>query len=95
MTRTFLIITLLTCIFGTASGCSLLPGFSPPEVVKHPDAPMLIMRVEDGYAKVAVYQKSTNSLTQYGWIDLTDSVGWTLTKYDWEQFIDKRSTNND
>lgn len=93
--RRALLLLLITNIIGLASGCSLLPGFSPPEVVKHPDAPMLIMRVEDRYAKVAVYQKSSNSLIEYGWIELTDSVGWTLTKYDWEQFIDKRSTNND
>ncbi len=55
------------------------------KIVKHPDAPMLIEDMKWGKASVAIYDKETNSLIHYGWVDVP--VGWTLHKYDWESFI--------
>tara|TARA_Y100000310_G_scaffold293028_1_gene322303 strand:+ start:5042 stop:5191 length:150 start_codon:yes stop_codon:yes gene_type:complete len=46
---------------------------------------MLIEDMKWGKASVAIYDKETNSLIHYGWVDVP--VGWTLHKYDWESFI--------
>ena len=71
------------------SGCTLfgLEGFEPPRVVKHPDAPMLVLEAKGGYLRVAVYSKIGNEMIEAGWIPAEDAVGWTVSKYDWEKFI--------
>ena len=76
----------------TLSGCNLFGGFRPAEVIKHPDAPVLIAEVKNNYIRVYVYDKAKNELTDFGWIQLDNSnaKGWTLLKYDWEKFIDTR-----
>lgn len=75
------------------SGCSLFGGFRPAEVIKHPDAPVVIVQVKGSYIRAYVYDKAKNELTDFGWIQLTDSnaKGWTLLKYDWEKFIEARN----
>lgn len=51
-----------------------------PRLVKHPDAPMLIMDAR-GAIKVAVEDKN-GDLIQYGWVQC--QPGWTVvTDYDW------------
>lgn len=60
-------------------------------IVKHPDAPMLIEDVGWNRVSVAVYDKQENCLVHYGWIKIP--VGWTLHKYDWEEYIDKHREN--
>ena len=74
------------------AGCNWLGGFRPAEVVKHPDASVLIAEVKNGYIRAYVYDKAKNELTDYGWVQLDNSnaKGWTLLKYDWEKFIDMR-----
>lgn len=74
------------------SGCSLFGGFRPAEVIKHPDAPVLIAEVKGSYIRAYVYDKAKNELTDFGWIRLSNSnaKGWTLLKYDWETFIEKK-----
>jgi hypothetical protein len=75
-----------------ASGCTL-GGLRRHEIVKHPDAPMLIAETRGRYARVFVYQKTEARLVEYGWVRMSKLEGWTLTKYDWEARI-ARDTNN-
>lgn len=83
--RSLLFLTIL-CV---GSGCNLFGGFRPDEVIKHPDAPVVIVEVKGSYIRAYVYDKAKNELTDFGWIQLTNSnaKGWTLLKYDWEKFI--------
>ena len=65
--------------------------FRPTEVVKHPDAPMLILEAKRGFLRVAVYDKAQNQLIEYGWIGTRESKGWSLMKYDWDGYIARRA----
>lgn len=69
------------------SGCSLLGGLRRDEIMKHPDAPMLIAEARGRYLRVFVYRKADAKLVEYGWIRASEVKGWTLTKYDWEARI--------
>lgn len=70
------------------SGCFSVFKSSP--IVKHPDAPMLIIEGE-GKVRVAIYYKQDNKMIEYGVINIKDLVGFSMRKYDWEAFIKKRS----
>lgn len=51
-----------------------------PILVKHPDAPMLILDAK-GRVKVAV-EDETGQLIEFGWVKM--QPGWTIvTDYDW------------
>jgi hypothetical protein len=75
------------------TGCSLTRAFKPTEIVKHPDADMLIQEVKGRYLRVAVYDREANVLIEYGWIKVDDATlkGWTVTKYDWAELIRRRN----
>lgn len=87
--RATLNILLLLVVWGAAPGCNWLGGFRPAEVIKHPDAPILIAEVKNGYVRAYVYDKAKNEMTDYGWVQLENSnaKGWSLLKYDWENYI--------
>ena len=80
-------ITVVLIVIVMCTGC--LPK---PNIVKHPDSPMLIEEVRGSAAKVSVYDSANKRLIQYGWVELKELKGWTLHKYDWEKFI-KRKKN--
>ena len=90
MKRTMLLMTAFVILW-TCSGCVLLRAFEPDKVLKHPDAPLVILEVNGHYANVAVYSKADNRLLEYGWIDLAGHVGWTIHKFDWEKHILERA----
>lgn len=69
------------------SGC-----FASPQMVRHPDAPMLILEGK-GSVAVAVYDRSRNEMVAVGEVDVKDLVGWTVHRYDWEQWIEKQRGN--
>lgn len=64
--------------------CVMCAGCGPI-IVKHPDAPMLIIEAR-GKAKVAV-EKSPGEIIEFGWIDLHEVDGWSLYKYDWSREV--------
>ena len=89
----------ITIIFILVSLAGCMPGLRPDKIVKHPDAPMLIQETKSTwfggpYARVAIYDKTENRLIDYGWIDLATVQGWSLQKYDWEAFIERRRGSN-
>jgi len=84
----FLAFALVLC-----SGC--LGGLRRHEIVKHPDAPMLIAETRGGYVRVFVYRKADARLVEYGWVRLSTVKGWTLTKYDWEARAAKDRNNGE
>lgn len=65
------------------SGCSLFSAFTPTTIVRHPDAPMLILEVKGEYAKVAIYSRALGTLIEAGWVELKVLVGWTVFKHNW------------
>ena len=72
---------ILTMTLLILSGCSL---WTPTPIIKHPDAPMLIMKSK-GKALVALYDKENNEMIEYGWVKIPEA--WTLHKYDWEKIL--------
>ena len=64
--------------------------FKQDEIVKHPDAPMLIIEGK-GKVRVSIYYKDINKMIEYGWVDLKELNGWSIKKHDWEKFIQKKS----
>jgi hypothetical protein len=80
----------LCCIL---SGCNWFGGFRPAEIIKHPDAPVLIAEVKGEYARGYVYDREKNELTDFGWfhLDNASAASWTLMKYDWEAIIKRRN----
>ena len=77
----------------TLSSCVVGRALAPEEIVKHPDAPMLILEVKGHYARVAVYDRNQNQMIEFGWVDLEENVGWTLHKFDWEKHVRDRTEN--
>ena len=65
-------------------GCSSTKNVSS-NITKHPDAPMLILNAT-GKAQVAIYDAKTETLVKYGSVDLSRLEGWTITKFDWEEY---------
>ena len=80
MFKMILIITLLIAL----TGCS-------PSLVMYPDSPMLVESVHWNGVEVSVYDKATNSLVHYGRVPVPP--GFTLSKYNWEDYISKRRTD--
>jgi len=87
----FSLIIAFCFVIASLSSC----GFTPNQVVRHPDAPMLITDSKDGYVRVSVYSKQENGLIDAGWVDLKTAQGWTIVKYDWEAFIAKKAKENE
>ncbi len=84
---------LLLCVLLIAMlalSCALV---TPEPIIRHPDAPMLVTGVDGAAFRVAVYDRRTNSLVDYGTVRITAEafVGWTVTKYDWEAFLLRRA----
>lgn len=80
---------IVMCFVAAMSGC--LDGLKSDNLVKHPDAPMLITETKGKHVKVSIYDKERNQLIEFGWIEINENMkGWTITKYDWETFIKKR-----
>jgi len=77
---------LLSIIILLLCGCT----FNRNVVIKHPDAPMLILKPKRGKFLVSVYDKSTNSMIEYGYILTENLEGWTLHKFDWQNYINKK-----
>lgn len=63
------------------------------QTLKHPDAPMLIMEIKGDTARVAIWNAERGMLQQYGWVKIP--TGWTLTKFNWEQYHVKPKTGSD
>lgn len=61
---------------------SLIGCVQPDVKIKHPDAPLLLIQAS-GRARVALWDGE--QLSDFGWVNLKDYEGWTLTKYDWEE----------
>lgn len=79
-------VILIIFVLGS-SGC--LGGFAPTEIVKHPDAPMLINEARGDYVRVSLYSRACNCMVEYGWVEMDERLhGWTLTKTNWEAFIE-------
>jgi len=86
-TRSRLLIIALLSLF--LAGC--FEGFKPDRIIKHPDSSMLILEAKPGYVRVAVYSKVDNKMIEFGWVKADERlIGWTITKYDWESFIEKK-----
>lgn len=62
----------------------ILVGCNSVEVVKHPDASMLILEAS-GDARVAVYKGG--KLIEYGWVDMAELKGWTIHKFNWSEVL--------
>ena len=79
MRHLMLLMTILLIALSSACG---------PRLVKHPDSPMLIEDVSWGKVSVAIYSKERNGMIHYGWVDVPE--GWTLHKFDWENYISQK-----
>lgn len=73
--------------------CGCLGGLAREDVVKHPDAPMLVQEVDGECVRVAIYDSQENELVEYGWVQVPE--GWTIHKFDWENYIKERSEENE
>jgi hypothetical protein len=51
---------------------------------------MLITKVEGKVLTVALYDRDTNKLVEWGQIRVKDTEGWTLSNFDWSDFIAQR-----
>ena len=78
-----LVATLMTLI-----GCE---GFKPDRVVRHPDAPMLVTETNGEWLRVSAYDPMENELVEAGWVKNEETVGWTLSKYNWTDFLSRGS----
>ena len=63
-----------------AAGC----GFTPDIIVLQPDSPVAIAQAKGKYVRLMAYSKARKKLVHVGWVPAEEYVGWTLTKYDWE-----------
>jgi len=79
---------LLIAMVLATGGCG---GLQRDQVVKAPDAPMLIIEAK-GTARVSVYDAEENRMIDAGTVDLGTLDGWTVSKYQWEELIGKRRT---
>lgn len=84
----FLLLTLIL------RGCIL---WTPVVVVPHPDAPALVTEVRRRYYRTAIYEKAGNRMLDAGWTRIAPEtlVGRTISRFDWEAHIEKRSGNGD
>lgn len=75
-------------------GCA--GGLRKTDIVKAPDAPMLITAVDGRRLTVSLYDSATNELIEYDERVTLDEQfkGWTLSKFNWEKLI-REKTNGD
>ena len=80
----------LSTIFmiGLITGCSGTPA-KPDMIVRHPDSAMLILN-GSGTARVGLYDAEKNEIVEYGTVDMSQFSGWTIHKFNWEEFIEDR-----
>ena len=79
--------TLFMRRFLSLLGSLYLCGCSTADiVVKHPDAPVLIIE-GSGWVRVAIYDRTTNELMDFGKVRLEDFESWTIHKYNWDKFM--------
>jgi len=83
------VLTLATAVFCMV-GCG---GLQRDELVKAPDAPMLIVKAK-GTARVAVYDATENTMVDAGTVDLGTLQGWTVSKYEWEALMQRRKAQS-
>lgn len=93
-THTLLRLLLAFILSAGCWGCDTtwLGGFQPDAVCKNPDSPMFIMDAKDDYLLVAIYDKASNKLVEYGWIPTSEIKNWTVLKYNWEKFINDHAS---
>jgi hypothetical protein len=76
----FLLLLLLSCL-----------EFRKYDFMVHPGSPMVIKEIDGDHARVFIYEEASNSLVEYGWVEL--ETGWTLTEFDWAAYIEKREND--
>lgn len=81
---------LLVALVTAMSGCG---GLARDQVVKAPDAPMLIVEAR-GTARVSVYDAIENKMIDAGTVDLGTLNGWTVSRYDWEALMRKKAVGS-
>lgn len=77
------VLTWIAVLTMSFAGCAIA---RPDTIVKHPDAPMLIVEAR-GWVYVAIYDTTENRLVEYGWVDVSRLDGWTVHKYDWGRVV--------
>lgn len=75
-------------MIGLITGCSGTPA-KPHTIVRHPDSAMLILS-GSGTARVGLYDSEKNEIVEYGTVDMSQFSGWTIHKFNWEEFIEDR-----
>jgi hypothetical protein len=75
-------------MIGLITGCSGTPA-KPNTIIKHPDSAMLILS-GSGTARVGLYDSERNEIVEYGTVDMSQFSGWTIHKFNWEEFIKDR-----
>ena len=75
--------------FTFASGC--IGGIKRDLIVKAPDSPMLIHKVDGRVLRVSIYDKESNQMVAFPEsIHVNGQLeGFTLSKFDWEKFINE------
>jgi hypothetical protein len=43
-----------------------------------------------GTARVGLYDSEKNEIVEYGTVDMSQFSGWTIHKFNWEEFIEDR-----
>ena len=81
----------LPCVLLLASVLTGCGGLARTDIVPHPDAPMLITEAT-GRLRVSVYDAAQNRMVELGWVDAAQLKGRTVSKYDWESLIIRRSS---
>ena len=66
--------------------------FSPREVKRLPDAPVMIDEIRGNYALAFSYSPQLDAMVLIGWVDLREYKGWTFSKFDWASYIQERKS---
>ena len=75
--------------FTFASGC--IGGIKRDLIVKAPDSPMLIHKVDGRKLMVSIYDADSNQMVAFPEsIHVNGLEGFTLSKFDWEKFINEQ-----
>lgn len=77
------------------TGC--IGGIRQDSIVKAPDAPMLIRKVDGRVFRVSMYDAETNTMVEYPEaIHVTGQLeGWSLMKYDWDELIQRKANSGE
>lgn len=57
-------------------------------LTRAPDAPMLVTNVNGSTATMALYDRESNSMVEWGKVDVDELKGWTVSNFDWVLFIE-------